>query len=183
MKKTVIASLVGGILFFFWQFLSWAALDLHRPMQEYSPKQAEVLDYLSKNLEEGFYFMPTVPSGTSSEEAQKNYEASMGKPWAQIYYHNAMKNNMAMNMIRGLIAAFFVVFLVVWIINKIENRSFVSILSICLMVGLISYTSLSYTNSIWYETKSLLDLRDAVVSWGLIGIWLGWYLKNDGAKT
>ena len=60
MKKTIIGTLVGGIILFMWQFLSWTALDLHRSAQNYSPKQDTILSYLSANLEkEGGYFLPT----------------------------------------------------------------------------------------------------------------------------
>lgn len=63
MKKTIIASLVGGIIIFFWQFLSNAALDLHRPAQQYTANQDSILNYLSTQLTEGKYFLPTVPAG------------------------------------------------------------------------------------------------------------------------
>ena len=46
MKKTIIASTVGGILLFMWQFLSWTAINLHSPSQQYSPKQDTILALL-----------------------------------------------------------------------------------------------------------------------------------------
>ncbi len=39
MKKTIIGAIVGGIIIFAWQFLSWGPLNLHEAQQQYTPKQ------------------------------------------------------------------------------------------------------------------------------------------------
>ena len=38
MKKTVIAALVGGLIIFLWQFLSYALINFHKPAQQYTEK-------------------------------------------------------------------------------------------------------------------------------------------------
>ena len=57
MKKTIIGVLVGALILFIWQFISWGAVNLHSGMQQYTPKQTEILKYLGDNLEEGFYYL------------------------------------------------------------------------------------------------------------------------------
>ena len=99
MKKNTIASVVGGLILFLWQFLSWTILDMHRPMQNYTPKQQEILDFLGQNLEDGSYYLPTTPKGATMEENEKLMNESIGKPWAEIRYHKAMNTNMPLNMI------------------------------------------------------------------------------------
>ena len=47
-----------------------------------------------------------------------------------------------------------------------------------LFTGLICYFTGSYTFSIWYETNSMPDLIDAVASWSLVGLWLGYFMKE-----
>ena len=72
MKKTLIGSLVGAVILFLWQFVSWTAAELHRPAQAYTPKQDSILQYLSTQFtEDGTYFLPTYPDGASMEEQQK----------------------------------------------------------------------------------------------------------------
>jgi hypothetical protein len=179
MKKTIIASVVGGLLLFFWQFLSWTILELHRPMQAYTPKQEEILKYLNDNLDEGNYFLPTVPEGTSTEEMEKAMNASAGKPWADIRFHKAMdmQKNMTMNMVRGLLIDIVAVFLLCWFL--INNQiGFSKILISCLAFGIISYLTTDYTFQIWYETNSIPNLIDALAGWGLCGVWLGWWLSK-----
>ena len=114
MKKVIIASVIGGLILFVWQFLSWTILDLHRPMQNHTPKQQEILSFLGENLEEGNYLLPTLPVGTSWEEGEKQMKEAMGKPWAEIRYHKAMNTNMGMNMARGFLVDMIVVFLLCW---------------------------------------------------------------------
>ncbi|NBA85413.1 hypothetical protein GVN16_06545 [Emticicia sp. CRIBPO] len=178
MKKIAVGSLVGGIIIFFWQFLSWALLDLHRPMQEHTPKQTEILDYLGQNLEEGFYYLPTLPKGAAHEEYETLMKSSEGKPWAQIYYHKSLNTAMGMNMVRGLLADIIAVALLCWVLLKMGNPSFQTIVISSVGVGLISFLTAVYTIHIWYEIKVFQDLVDAILQWGVTGLWLGWWLRK-----
>ncbi|NND31962.1 MAG: hypothetical protein HKN76_05175, partial [Saprospiraceae bacterium] len=47
-----------------------------------------------------------------------------------------------------------------------------------LAVGIIGYLTINYLNSIWYETGSWPELIDTLAQWGLVGVWLGWYLNR-----
>jgi hypothetical protein len=43
----------------------------------------------------------------------------------------------------------------------------------------ISFINFPYTTHIWYLTAGInADLLDAIVMWGLCGIWLAWWLKK-----
>lgn len=174
MKKTIIASVVGGLILFFWQFLSWTILDTHRPMQNYTPKQQEILDFLGQNLEDGSYYLPTLPQGASMEENEKLMKESVGKPWAEIRYHKAMNANMSLNMIRGLLVDILVVFLFCSYLLK-SSLDFKSTLISALVFGLIAYLITDYTKQIWFETNTIPDLIDAIVGWALVGSWIGWW--------
>lgn len=179
MKKLLIGAMVGGIILFFWQFLSWSILNVHLSTMAYTPSQDAILECLEANLsEDGFFFMPTVSPGSSSAEAQAKMEESIGKPWAQVYYHKAMKNNMGMNMFRGLVADVLAVFLLCWILLKFAALDLKTSLLASLAVGFAGYLAIGYTNAIWFELKTLPDLIDALVSWSLVGLWLGWWLKR-----
>jgi len=183
MKKSLIGAIVGGLLIFIWQTLSWTVLDLHRPSQDYTAKQDTILQFLGTQLEkEGGYLLPTVPKGSSFEEANKLGEQSQNKPWATIQYHrslNSSMNEMYMNMVRGLVATVFMVWLLCWILSKWNKASFVNIFLACIFTGLIVFINEPYSQFIWYK---IFDVRahliDALASWGLCGIWLGWWMKR-----
>lgn len=183
MKKSIIGALVGAVLIFIWQTISWTALDLHRPAQDYTSKQDTIMNFLNANLEkEGGYLIPCVPEGTSMDEAKKVGEKMNGKPWASIQYHKSFSgdmNDMYMNMFRGFVATLVMVWMVCWILGKWAKPSFFNIFLACIFMGLIAFINTPYNNFIWYK---IFDVRayliDALASWGLCGIWLGWWMSR-----
>ncbi len=181
MKKEVIGAIVGGIIIFIWQFLSFALINFHLPVQQYTDKQDAILEALkAQNLPEGGYLMPSVPANASMEDHEKAMKASEGKPWASLQYHTAWQNNMVMNMVRGLVINIILVFLFCWLIKRMNAPGFNTILLSALFVGMIVFLNAHYTNFIWYETFDIwAHLGDAVVSWGLTGLWLGWWLRRN----
>lgn len=178
MRNQIIAALVAALLLFIWQFLSWSLLNVHGPEMQYTAKQDTLLSVLSQNLEEGSYFLPTVPPGTSAEEMQRAMNEALGKPWATISYHESMSNNMGMNLIRGFVVDVVAAFLLVWILLQFKELSFKTAMLGALSVGIIGYLTIPYLNTIWFETPSFGYLIDALVQWGLVGGWLGWFLTR-----
>lgn len=180
MKKTLIGSIVGALILFIWQFVSWTASGLHRSAEAYTPKQDSILQYLSTQFsEDGSYFLPTAPDGASKEEQEKLYETMDGKPWAQIHYHKSMDMNMGMNMARGYAINIVILLLVCWLFKKMGTPTFMTILSACIAIGLIGFFNGPYTNYIWFQTRDLYaHLIDAIAGWGLTGLWLGWWLRR-----
>jgi len=177
--KMIVGALVGGLLVFIWQFLSWTMLNMHGSQQKYTPNQDSILNFLSTQLtEDGTYFLPNAASGATQEDQQKLMESSAGKPWAQISYHKTMNMAMGMNMVRGYLVDVFAVMLLIWLLLKIPELSFQTAIISSIVVGVIGYLTTEYTNSIWFENNSVPDLIDAIVSWAICGTWLGYYLKR-----
>lgn len=178
MKKSLIASIVGGMIIFFWQFLSNAALDLHRPASQYTPHQDSILAFLSTHLKEGKYFLPNTPDNATSTEKQALMEVSDGRPWAIIDYKEQMNTGMGMNLIRGLLTDIVMVWLLCWILLKGKFDRFNAIVTASVLIGFISFLYFPYANFVWYESPGIYaDLLDSIAGWALCGIWLGYYLK------
>lgn len=178
MKKQLIASLVGAALLFIWQFLSWSMLNVHGQEMQYTANQDQVMEALSQHLKEGQYYLPNVAPGTSNEAAQAAMESSMGKPWATISYHQAMEMSMGMNMLRAFLADLVAAFLLTWLLLQFANLDLKTSVLASLAVGATGYLTIPYLNSIWFEHRSIGFLIDTVVQWGLVGLWLGWWLPR-----
>ncbi len=182
MKKMIIGALVGGIILFLWQFLTWGVLNLHEAQQKYTSKQDSILAYLGTQFsEDGAYFMPTVAPGTSKDEMEKQMKATEGKPWAQVIYHKSMfgMNKMYMNMGRSLLVNIFIVLMLCWLLTKIPAASFSTVFIGTLGTGLIVFLNAPYTMHIWYGSFDLMaHFVDALVGWGATGLWLGWWLRR-----
>lgn len=184
MKKIILGGLIGGIIIFIWQFLSFALLDLHRPATQYTPKQNEILSYLSTQFDQdGSYFMPNSPPDASSDEMERLMTESQGKPWAIVSYRKSLNTDMSMNMIRGLLVNIVMVGLFCWIISRMAAPRFGTIVVASLLVGLIIFINVPYTNHIWYESFDLMAyFLDSIIAWGVTGIWLG-YLYSGKTRT
>jgi hypothetical protein len=182
MKKMIIGSLVGGIILFAWQFLTWGMLNLHEAQQKYTPKQDSVLAYLGTQFsEDAAYMMPTFPPGTSREDMEKQMKTTEGKPWAQVVYHKSMPgmNKMYMNMGRGLLVNILIMCMLCWLLLKINAPSFSTVFLGTLGAGLIVFLNAPYTMHIWYGSFDLMaHFVDALVAWGAAGLWLGWWLRR-----
>ena len=187
MKKAIIGSIVGALIIFIWQFLSFALLNFHKPAQQYTDKQDAIMSFLaSQELKDGGYFMPNVPSTTSNEDAQEVMKKFDGKPWSRIEYHNVAENStnaMVMNMVRVLLVNVVIVLLFSWLVGKMYAPSFQTIVIAALAVGIIAFLNEPYTGFIWYKTFDIWAyLLDAVVAWGLTGLWLGWWLRKSRSQ-
>lgn len=180
MIKIVIGTLVGGLILFFWQFISWGVGNLHGDQIAHTPLQEQLLSCLeSAGLPEGEYFIPNKPPEMSQEEYGKIVEEKwIGKPWARIQYHHNFQNTMPMNMFRGLVIDLLAAFLVCVLLVGDPTLGFRKCLTACLSIGIIAYLTIPYLSSIWFKTNSLPDLVDAVVPWLLIGLAFGKILPN-----
>ncbi len=180
MKKHLIGTLVGGVILFVWQFLSWAMLGVHRSEFTHTPHQEEILAFLSERLEaEGSYMLPTPPPSASMEEEQRFMERYIGRPWAHVTYHKALNMNMAVPMLRGLAADLLAVWLLIWLLLQFKQLSVRRAVQASVGIGLIAYLTVPYLNSIWFETNSLAYLIDAIVAWSTVGLWVGWWMMRS----
>ena len=79
MRKLIIGALVGGILLFIWQFLSWTVLNLHYNAYQYTDKQDAIMSFLSTQIEkEGQYMLPSLPPDATREEHEAAMKTNAG---------------------------------------------------------------------------------------------------------
>lgn len=179
MRKQIIATVVGALILFIWQFLSWALVGVHQSEFRYTANQDQIMETLNQNLSEaGTYMIPGVPPGSSHEDETALMEAAAGKPWATISYHKSMNTNMGLNMIRAFVIDLVSAWFLIWILMKFANLSVMTSVQASLFVGFIAYLTIPYLNSIWFEGNSIGYVIDAIVQWGLVGLWSGWWLTR-----
>ncbi|MEY2792250.1 MAG: hypothetical protein RJA76_242 [Bacteroidota bacterium] len=180
MKKILLGAIVGGFIIFAWQAVSQMVFNLHEPGQRYVASQDTILKFLSENLKEGGGYMLPRPSNSANLEQVEQFTKQLqGKPWARITYYPSYDMNMGMSMARGYITNVLIVFLFLTLVNRFKHKRFSSIFISALFVGIISFSNTFYTLHLWYPSYEIrADLIDAVVSWGLCGIWLGLLMKE-----
>ncbi|MDP4261909.1 MAG: hypothetical protein Q8941_05205 [Bacteroidota bacterium] len=180
MKKWLIGSIVGAILVFAWQGLSWTILGVHESGMKYTPAQNDIMNVLSSNIkEDGMYMMPSGPTPKDREAVMKDME---GKPWASVIYHKEMHQDMVMQLIRSFLVDIFLVISLIYILSRggampIPRRVFAGSVAL----GLAFFLWGPYSGHIFFDLPwSMIkgDLLDALVAWSLCGLWLGWWLNR-----
>jgi lipopolysaccharide export LptBFGC system permease protein LptF len=182
MKKFIIGSLVGAVLLFAWQSLSWTVFHFHEKAYQYTSSQDTLLSQIGNNLkEEGQYIVPTLPAGSDYKSMQEFDKNMQGKPWAVVAYHKAYKSDMVMQVARGFLVCLFCVMMCCVIIGRLGSKRFGSIFATTLYLGIICFLFVWYNGHIWmYTGWEVLkpELLDDLVGWGLTGLWLGWWYSR-----
>ena len=179
MKKIIIGALIGAVLLFAWQSLSWTVLQLHNKAYQYTPAQDSLLSGISRALKTDVqYMLPRLPDNTPHEEMEKMGKQMEGKPWAVVTYHTAYRFDMVMPLVRGFFISLVCVILVCWVIQRLGKKTFGSIFTTVLTFGMVCFLFVWYNQHNWFQTSwDILngELIDNIAGWGLCGIWLGWW--------
>lgn len=180
MQKQLIGALVGGLILFIWQFISFGPGNLHSSQMQHLPQQDAILEALAANkVPEGEYFIPRLPLDAGGDAQEQMAKDTEGKPWAQINYHHAYELTFGSNLARGFLVDFLSVFLLIWLLVRMKDLDMKTSVIASLMVGVIGYLTISYMDSIWFKSDSIPELIDTVVQWGIVGAWLGWWLNRE----
>jgi hypothetical protein len=171
MKRQLLFSLIGAVIIFVWQFLSFAMPNFHKSSMSYTPLQDEILkNFEELGLKEGMYLVGAPDPNTSMDEqkaAMKSYE---GKPWAVINYQAYNSMDMAMPMIRGFLVCFVISFLLFWIIQQQKDPTLKNRLFLALAIGMISFFFVPYTRFIWFKEPDIFAyFADGIVPWAILG--------------
>lgn len=186
MFKKILASIVGGVLIFIWQSLSWTVLPIHLNSTKHTPNQDTILSVLKTNItEEGLYYLPSLDMSKhpTSEQHNEFYTQQTGKPWAMISYHFENPGMDPMQFVKGIIINIVSAFLVVMIITgmKINEMDLFKILGVTMLFPLIVTMQGVMTDVNWWNTPShfyIGTIIDLVMGWLLAGLWFGYYLKK-----
>jgi hypothetical protein len=182
MKKLIIGSLVATLLLFGWQSLSWTALHVHDDAYRYTAEQDTLLSSIRAHLPtEGQYYIPRLPDNASPEDMEKMEEQMNGKPWAVVTYHETYKAGMGSRILRGFLIGLFCSLIVCLVIQKLALKSFWNVFSTVITFALVSFFYVWYNQQIWFDVPwSVLkgEMIDIFASWGLCGIWLGWWYSR-----
>lgn len=182
MKNWIIAALVGGIIIFLWQFVSWTVSGIHSGSFRYHPQQNEIMSTLSNHFTEtGVYLLPTSPPDASSEDMEKLYNESLGKPMASVMYIKSNDSNMAGSMIRGFLVDVLLVLILIYILTRNGTPNMLRMTTGAIAVGLFTWLWGPYTTHNWFQMPwdaITGHLVDAIFAWGIVGLWVGWYLNR-----
>jgi len=186
--RNIITTLVGALIIFIFQAMSWMVLPIHKDAMKYTPAEEGIMTALNSGLNEhAVYHIPGNPPGISKDREEEIRVSMIGKPTALIIYNPATEDNMAKSMLIGYILNFIAVWLVVLIINLAPQTFNTFSLKFALTMIFAMFTLMQSTLMAWnwwntpwhYLSGEAIDL---VISWALAGIWIAWFMGRS-AKT
>ena len=171
MKKTLLFTLIGGVIIFVWQFISFAVPNFHKSSMEYTPAQDELLAAIEKSgLKEGMYMLGQADPELSKEDYQAATESYQGKPWAILNFQEDSSMSMALNMTRGFIIALLLSWIFFWVIRQQKDPSLMKRVLLGIAIGFMGFLFVPYTNFIWFKEPDIWAyMLDGVVPWALLG--------------
>ncbi len=183
MKKYLIGSIVGGIIIFIWQSLSFAVLGIHNNSMKYTAAQDEIKSVLASKLtEDGAYMVPSAPTQKEREDLFKKMD---GQPMAEIIFQKSVDTDMTMRFIRTFLVNVFLVISLIYMLTRGGTPIGRRVFSASVAFGLAAWLWSMYIAHIWAGLPWHMiggDLIDAIAAWGLVGLWLGWWLNRASNK-
>ncbi|MCF8373936.1 MAG: hypothetical protein K9H64_20095 [Bacteroidales bacterium] len=171
MKKYIFFSLIGAVILFAWQFLSFAMPNFHKASSQFTVHQDEILQKFDElGLDEGMYVLGQPDPGLSQDQQSEIMDSYADKPWAVINYQKNMDMDMAIPMIRGLLVCFVIAWLLFWMFNQQKDPKLISRIYLSIAVGLIGFFFVPYSNFIWYKEPDIFAyFFDGIVPWAILG--------------
>jgi len=191
MKKILIGSLVGAVIFFVWSMLAWTISPLHYHTFMYTPAQDSILKALEQNnVPTGAYLMPTVDNRTVGQydpqyhkDMERVMEESKGKPMATVYYLRDGYQMGSMTFIRGFFFDFLATLAasIILLPGMMAMRTFFGRWWLALIVGLLISASgpliqFNWMGMPWNFTFDMVI--DNFLNWAIIGLWFASYYKS-----
>lgn len=184
MKKHIIFSFVGGLILWLWQFISFAAANLHGSAAEFTPKSQEIIAAIeASGIEEGRYLLGQIDPALIAAGEATGFETA-GKPWAILHWDRSMESNMGMNMFRGVMVCVLVAALLFSLIQGFSDPTVKKGAGVGLLVGFMAFLAIPYTNYIWYESPDIWAYAlDAVIPWVGMGSLAGRMAQSQMANA
>jgi hypothetical protein len=183
MKRILIGTLVGTIIYFAYQSFAWMS-GFHDDFGLYTPNQEPIMQVLNENLQkDGLYYLPSIDPNRADyqTEHQKLMEESVGKPWTMIFYHKAMDSMSFMYILKGLLYALVACLLASLVMFYGSFGSFFArfLVSMAFSIFAISQGVMDELNW-WSYPWSFIkpQVIDLTLGWGLCSLWLAFYVKK-----
>lgn len=182
-KSWVLPAIGFGCILFFWQFLSFAALNLHEKAQQYTPLQDSICKVMQAfNLKEGGYMLPQPQPGLSAEDWESQNAVFHQNHWIRMNYYTNRDVSMIKPLMLGFLSDLILGFCILWILKQCTSASTFKYMLYAVCVGLITFLYIPLTNHIWFPSFDLWAyLLDAVMPFTAIGFLYG-YLKTRHKK-
>jgi hypothetical protein len=191
MKKTIFASLAGGLILFVWSFLAWVVLPLHQSSIKTIPNEDAVMSMLQQSLTtKSVYIFPANPGMKADPAVMAAWEQKMKQgPTGMLMYNPAGEDPMMPNqMIFGFILDVFAAMLAAWFLSRSTAvaSSYFARVAYCGMLGIFVSVFTHLMNWNWMGTPADFTtglIVDSIISWILAGLAIAAIIKSPAQQS
>ncbi len=187
-KRIIITAIVGTLILFAWNALSWMVLPFHSNALKNIPEKAMNAEMLKQNLEsDGVYHYPGLPENNTPEGWAPIQEKLKTGPRITLMVYKSGETSVfsPSSFLTGLLFNLLTVLLLLFIIKKIENKSSRNIIMLSLAFGLLISFARDFPQMVWYLYPlhfTLIEVFDTLISFLLLGLFLGLYSFKPNAQ-
>lgn len=181
MKKKIITLILGTLILFMWNAISWMALPFHSSSLKNIPESTfESQNLKNKLQEDGIYHYPGLPESNSSEDIKKiKSKLKKGSRITFMAYKTGSTELFEIKtFVINLIFNFLTVCLILFVMQNQRNKSLKKIVLTTLSIGLIIGFASDFPQMNWFMFPldyTLPNVFDHLISFGLLGLLLGMY--------
>ena len=184
--RVVVSTLVGGLLLFAWQSLSWTVLPLHTQSLRYTAGQDSILALMAQHMDQtGMYYLPSPNPEDGSGSSYEEMETAMkGKPVAQVNFIQAYESNMGLNMGIGLLLSVLSALIISLVLARHTMGSALGRFAFSLGIGVILIAQDTLGDVVWWFHPAhwyVPEIIDYLAMFSLAGIWFAWYWGRSPA--
>ncbi len=179
-KKLIISTLLGGILLFIWNAVSWMALPFHSGSLNTIPDEAMDVANLQNTLsQDGVYHYPGLPGTNDQTMTDIEKKLSEGPRITLMVYKSGPTEFFDPTMfLKSFLINLITAFLLVFILSKTNVIGWNNILMISVGIGVLIgiVTDVALMN--WYMfplSYTLINVLDHVIAFLLLGLLFGKY--------
>lgn len=181
MKRKIITLVLGTLILFIWNAVSWMALPFHSNALHTIPDSAIESETLKSVLQtDGIYHYPGFPEGESTESLEAIEQKLNEGPRITFMAYKAGSTELfdPKNFILNLLFNFLTVLLLLFLIEKQTDKTVKQVLISTLAIGLLIGFASDFPQMNWFMFPleyTLPNVLDYLIAFTLIGLLFGMY--------
>ncbi len=191
MKKTLIASLAGGLVLFVWSFCAWVVLPLHSSSIKAIPNEDAFMSMMQQSaMSKSVYIFPSNPGMKADEAAATVWQEKMRRgPTGMLMYNPGGEDPMMTGqMVVGFILDVLSALLAAWFLARSTAvaASYMARVAYCGMLGIFVSVFEHLMNWNWMGTPTDFTtglIVDSIISWILAGLVIAAIVKSPTQQT
>ncbi len=185
LKRFILSAMVGTLILFAWNMVSWLVLPFHSNSLRNIPDSALDVMVLKEHLkEDGVYHYPGLPEDSSSESWAVMEEKVKTGPRITLMVYKSGETSLfsPISFLVGLVFNSLSVLLLMFILSNMSNRGRWRVVTVSIAVGLFVSFIKDFPQMVWYLFPlpyTLVEVADTLVATLLLGLFLGHFLFNE----